>query len=356
MPPTPVPTPTIAIIGAGLAGAACASGLQQAGYRVTVFERSARPGGRMASRKLDWIDAHGQACRADIDHGVHHLAARHPRFRAVLARAEQAGVLLPWSPQVHSSRPGVMRPGGWVARPGATSLAAHLLEGVEVRTGHTVQRLQRSLEPGSRWEVVSAECGVAGRFDAVMLALPPAQSAALLAGHLDDWADQLASRPMAACWSLMAVTEDVDWVWDAAEPDRGPLGWVSREDYKPARAVPEGTAVWVAHATTAWSAARLEAEPADVEAQLRRALAALVPGGRIAHWHRSQVHRWRYAVPALPRAADAQDCWWHGERGLGVCGDALSGGDVEGAWRSGDELADTAAAWLEDAVDATAAA
>jgi predicted NAD/FAD-dependent oxidoreductase len=30
-----------------------------------------------------------------------------------------------------------------------------------------------------------------------------------------------------------------------------------------------------------------------------------------------------------------------------VCGDYLGGGDVEAAWRSGDELADTMAAWLE---------
>jgi hypothetical protein len=34
-----------------------------------------------------------------------------------------------------------------------------------------------------------------------------------------------------------------------------------------------------------------------------------------------------------------------------VCGDFLGGGRVEGAWRSGDELADTLAAWLEKAED-----
>ena len=42
--------------------------------------------------------------------------------------------------------------------------------------------------------------------------------------------------------------------------------------------------------------------------------------------------------------------------GLGVCGDYLAGGDVEAAWRSGDELADTLVAWLDsETVHANAA-
>ena len=39
-----------AIIGAGIAGLACARTLAQAGHRVTVFEKNWRVGGRMATR------------------------------------------------------------------------------------------------------------------------------------------------------------------------------------------------------------------------------------------------------------------------------------------------------------------
>ena len=59
------------------------------------------------------------------------------------------------------------------------------------------------------------------------------------------------------------------------------------------------------------------------------------------------MHRWRYAV-AAQAAGDGIDCWWDADLGLGVCGDFFGSGDVESAWRSGDELADTVAAWLED--------
>lgn len=338
----------IAVIGAGVAGASCADGLRRAGLDVTLFEKSPRPGGRMATRTGEWTDRAGQAHATAFDHGVHHFVSRHPRFRSVLQRAARAGVVEPWSPRLHCARAGVVHQPGWVAVPDMPSLAAHLIGDAPLRTGQTVQRLQRRRSRGgARWEVVTAESGVAGRFDAVMLAMPPAQSAALLAGHQDRWADALAARTMAPCWTLMAVTDDVDWCWDAAEPDRGPIGWVGRDDRKPGRAGVPGTASWVAHATTSWSAARLEADPEQVCDQLCAALATLVPGGHIEHWHHAVVQRWRYAVPAACRPADGDDCWWDAELGLGVCGDALAGDDVEAAWRSGDELADTVAAWVD---------
>lgn len=55
--PEPVPAPDaaaaaprrFAVVGAGIAGVACARTLLQAGHAVTVFEREAAPGGRMAS-------------------------------------------------------------------------------------------------------------------------------------------------------------------------------------------------------------------------------------------------------------------------------------------------------------------
>ena len=49
------------------------------------------------------------------------------------------------------------------------------------------------------------------------------------------------------------------------------------------------------------------------------------------------AHRWRYADSA-PALQDG--CGWDAQAGLGLCGDWLHGGKVEGAWLSGLKLAE----------------
>jgi predicted NAD/FAD-dependent oxidoreductase len=355
---------SVAVIGAGIAGAACATSLQRAGWNVSLFDKSRGVGGRMATRRVDWTDTFGTEHSTEFDHGAQHFGARHARFRAVMRRAEAAGCVAAWQPRVHAAWPTAIKRQCFVPLPNMPALARHLLADMPVRLTQPVQRLQRA---GTGWQVVvaggPAPGDVAGpveqHFDHVVLAMPPAQAAVLLAGLNDDWADALMQVRMEPCWTLMAVTNDLDWPWDAVEPERGPLCWVGRNDRKPGRTAPAGCATWVAHTTPAWSAAHLEDEPEAVASALRAALAALLPstraGGRPLRWLHSSVHRWRYAMPgaALPGGLDA---WWDPTLGLGICGDFLGGGDVEAAWRSGDELADTMAAWLEEAQELAEAA
>ncbi len=356
--PQPSPTVAVAVVGAGIAGAACAASLQQAGLAVTMFEKSRGAGGRLATRRAAWTGDNGIEHQVEFDHGAQTIAARQPRFRALLARAEAAGVVARWRARVHAAWPAAAVRDVYVALPGMPALVRHLARDVPQRLGQTVQRLHRTAQG---WQLVLAGGEVAGPFDQVVLALPPAQAAVLLAGHQDRWADTLAAVRMEPCWTLMAATEDVDWPWDAAEPGRGPLAWVARNDRKPGRGTPRGIATWVAQATPAWSAAHLEADPADVAQALHDALSALLPArpasSQPLRWHHSSVHRWRYALPAAS-TLDGRECWWDATCGLGVCGDCFSGGNVEAAWRSGDELADTIAAGMETPADAkeTAAA
>jgi len=347
---------TVAVVGAGIAGAACAASLREAGLQVTLFDKSRGVGGRMATRRASWTGGDGRTQTVEFDHGAQTIAARQPRFQAQLTRAEAQGVVSRWQPRVHADWPAAAVREVYVPLPGMPALARHLAQGVPQRLQQAVQRLHRSAEG---WQLVLAGGDMAGPFDQVVLALPPAQAAVLLAGHHDHWADALVAVRMAPCWTLMAATDDVDWPWDAAEPGRGPLAWVARNDRKPGRGAPMGTATWVAHATPAWSAAHLEAEPSDVALALQDALRALLPtrraGGQPLQWHHASVHRWRYAAP-VAAAGGGPECWWDAQAGLGVCGDFFSGGQVEAAWRSGDELADTIVAGLEAAGEAVEAA
>ena len=63
----------VAVIGAGVAGvagAACARALSLAGHSVRVFDKARGPGGRLATRRVEWVDRHGQARQAQLDHGA----------------------------------------------------------------------------------------------------------------------------------------------------------------------------------------------------------------------------------------------------------------------------------------------
>ena len=67
---------TVAVIGAGIAGAACARALTLAGHSVRVFDKSRGPGGRLATRRVEWVDRQGQACTTRLDHGAIGITAR----------------------------------------------------------------------------------------------------------------------------------------------------------------------------------------------------------------------------------------------------------------------------------------
>lgn len=348
----------VAIIGAGMAGAACSAGLRLAGAQVTLFEKSRQVGGRMATRRALCTDAAGIEHEASFDHGAQCFGCVRPRFRAAMARAVAAGCASAWQPRVHSSRSAKSVP-CFVATPTMPALCRHLVAGATVHLQRTVRRLLRAAD--GQWHVAADGAPLAGPFQQVVLAMPPAQAAILAAGHRDDWADALMARRMEPCWTLMAVTDEVDWPWDAAEPDRGPLAWVSRTDRVPGRAALPGLAVWTAHATAEWSTAHLEAEAQTVRSELQAALRSQLPratgSGKPIGWHHTEVHRWRYAGPAFDcdDSFDSDEAWWDESLGLGVCGDFMGGG-VEAAWHSGDELADSMAASFESMIDTSVVA
>ncbi len=347
-----VEPPRIAVIGAGAAGAACAAGLLRAGFDVTVFDKSRGVGGRMATRRAQWADADGSMHSAEFDHGCPHFTATRRRFQAVVARAEALGYVTRWRQHIYATFPAPRVRQVVVPTPNMPAFCRQLLSGVPLRVEHAVTGLQRC--PGG-WLLHLADGRAEGPFEQVLLAVASMQAAMLLRDHQSDWAEALAAVRMAPRWTLMAVTDDLDWPWDAAQVEHGELAWIGRNDRAPGRRAASGMVPWLAHATSAWSLAHLEDDPADVSKALRAALEKLLPRGRPLRWHHVGVHRWRHATLAQP-APGGFDCWWSAGLGLGVCGDSFGDGSVEAAWCSGDELADAVAASLDSAPEASAAA
>lgn len=323
---------TIAVIGAGLAGLSCAQALLQAGHTVHVFDKARGPSGRMSTRRAEDDNGPWQC-----DHGAQYFTARDPHFRAEVARWQQAGVAALWDARLASfdgsswTAPATPLE-RFVGAPRMTSPAAWLVQQLGPRATTqwqtTVQHLQHHADG---WAITSAEHGThAQRYSAVVLAMPAPQAVPLLAPVAPAGAATAASVRMRGSWALMLrYAAPLALPWDGAFINTGPLRWVARDSSKPGRTGPE---TWLLHATAAWSDAHMEDSAEAVTAALLAAFAAL--GGPVPQ--AATAHRWRYADTEAPLT---QGSWWDASLRLGLCGDWLHGGKVEGAWLSGRALA-----------------
>ena len=322
-------TPAVAIIGAGIAGLSCANQLQQAGIKVTLFDKSRGPGGRMSTRRGEcW----------QCDHGAQYFTAHDPAFRTEVARWRAAGVAASWQPRLavfgsedeHQPDAGLER---FVGVPRMTAPARLLADRLNVRLQATASAL---IPEGGRWRLETRESGLTPTsYDAVLLAVPAPQALPLLQAFSGELAALAAQAVMRSSWALMlryAQRPALDF--DAAFVNRGPLRWIARDTSKPGRA---GEETWLLHATAEWSEAHIEDAVETVAATLLGAFADLGAPAPLT-W---TAHRWRYAdsAPAL-----AQECVWDAGVRIGLCGDWLNGGKVEGAWLGGRALGQRVAA------------
>ena len=331
--------PRVVVIGAGIAGATCARALVLSGCTVYVVDKARGAGGRLATKRLQWLDQQGQQRMARLDHGAPAFTACGADFQQFLATALPADALARWTPTLAAGcRPLDGAGPLWLPQPDMPSLCRWLLRDIPVTWSFNVDRLLRG---PLGWQIDAAGSTLPGQFDAVVLALPPAQAAPLLALHRRDWAQRASLALMQPCWTLLGVARRTanDQRWDLGRPDQGPVAWVMRNDAKPSRESSAEATQWVAHARAGWSRQHLEQPAAWVQSQLQAAMCGWL--GEPIEWQHAAVHRWRYAMPLVSGTVPATPCWWDVDRGLGVCGDFLGGLGVEGAWRSAQALTET---------------
>lgn len=328
----------IAVIGAGIAGLACARALQARGAQVIVFDKGTVPGGRATTR----VTAHG-----NFDHGAQYFTVQHHRFENELAGWQREGVVQPWSARViaFSERRVVdkaMSVEPYVAVPGMSELGRYLATGLDLHLSTPITRIDASGGRRGLWHVQSASGrGLAvGGFDAVVVAVPSPRAATLLNGHTELVAPMLTVQ-WAPCWAAMvALAHPAGTDFDAAFVNDDPiLGWVARDNAKPDRATVAGVAErWVLHAKPRWSQEYLEMEPTQAGQWLLRAFSARIGHGLKPRW--LAAHRWRFATPVNPLP---QACLWDARQRIGVCGDWCNGPRVEGAFLSGIAMAEAIA-------------
>lgn len=303
---------SVAVVGAGIAGAAAARTLADQGHRVVVFDKSRGVGGRMATRRTP----HGP-----FDHGAPAFAAGDPRWRRRLAWWGEAGCVEPSPvPSMSGCRAGDAA--AWRGAPDQPAVARRLVEGLSLALGHPIVRARRG---AGVWRLDDADGTGHGPFDALVVAVPVAQALPLLE-DVPRLADRLSCARHAPCWSVLLTLDRAPSQWPVPAEVASPLAAIV-----PGRDVAGAPARFVLHATAAWSIEHLEADPrAVVEALLASALPTLdVPRAAIVD---AVAHRWRYARVARAAGVDAL-CE---EPALAVVvGDGVRGEGVESAFLSG---------------------
>ena len=301
------------IIGAGMAGTACARALADAGQAPRILDKGRGIGGRMATRRVSL-----SAREIGFDHGAQYMSAKTSEFAAFLSGQPEAAAL--WADGTDRAH--------HVGVPGMSGLPRAMAAGVDVH--HETQVI--ALEPtDAAWQVLTP----ARRYHAsrVVVTVPAPQVPALI-GADHPLAAAIADVEMAPGLTLMAAfPPEAPRPFVSCNFDAGPLAYIAQDSTKPGRA--DCATTWVAQASVAWSAQHLERKPADIAARLLALLCDVI-GADPAQALHTGAHRWRYSRAAVPlgkpylRSDDAS---------LYLGGDWCLGPDAEDAWRSGTAIA-----------------
>lgn len=305
--------PRVAVLGAGLAGAACAQALRERGITVEISERGRGPGGRMASPTV-------QGRRVDL--GAAYFTVKEPAFGAVVDEWTRRGLTRPWtdtfavlSPGSRDSTSGPLR---FAADQGLRSLVDDLLPG-DVRFQTPVESLDELTHDG------------------VVLAMPDPQAARLTTAPPGGWVSYDPVIAVAAGWPQRSWPP-VDAAFVNDDPD---LSFLADDGSRRG----DGAAVLVAH-TTAERAQRHLENPEQAVAPVVAAMRRLLGIADEPEW--THVHRWTFAKPADTHGEAAFHLDTTG-RPVGLCGDSWcpSGAPrVEAAFLSGQRLGAAMAAHL----------
>lgn len=309
-------TMTIALIGAGAAGAACASVLRSKRAEYCLVDKARGVGGRLATRR---VTAAYLPLELSYDHGA-------PCFDLPQGLREQLYPLLD---------PATLQPFGmaYVASPAMPQLIKDLLGVHPVSTLSEVDLVHGT--PGQWWlrlkQTATQTLPVAelGPYKRVVITAPAPQALRILADTDCSWKAVLNDVLYEPCFALMLTIA-------SERPTEPPLhdtmfASFTSQNQKPSRAVPSGLQSWVGHTTPEWTRMHIDKNPSDItEALLPEALQRLSASkSTLVH---ADAHRWRFATVTHALTVDflADDklgLYYASDacRGLGVASALLSG-------------------------------
>lgn len=306
---------TVAVIGAGIAGLACANQLKANGIAVTLFDKARGGGGRLSTRRV--TTARGEIA---FDIGATHFTVRGAAFAKCVEQWQKAGLATPWPAAGKDS---------WIGTP---SMNAPIKAEAALHDVSWCTQIIGLARTDQGWYLHSRHDRF-GPYDSVILAVPGEQAAPLLSLHDFSMARQAVKARSRSVWTAMfAFDSPVSGLRNFNRCDP-PIIFAVRGNARPGRSPIEH---WTVQADWNWSEAHIDRSTEEVAADLlcefEKAVGAELPATIFA-----SAHRWRFAQPE----GGNRGVSWNSDIKIGACGDWLTHGFVELAWVSGDALGQT---------------
>lgn len=327
----------VAIVGSGMAGLSAGKLLRAQGCDVTLFDKARGPGGRMASKRVT---------DGAVDIGAQYFTIRNPDFREFLGRFavddDNQPSVQEWSARLRYQRADK----GWepmraatryVGVPRMSAITRALSRGLDVSCSTRVERLESTTD--YRWRLVDTVGAELGVYDDVVITAPPVQTDTLLKNsgiELAGAAAVFAGLPLEACWALIVhFPKGARAEADGFSFNHAALQWAANNSSKPGR---DGDGEWwVLHARADWSEKFRDADPEWIKTELLSAFAMAVDSPGLADDVTELItHRWLYAKTGF--AGEGPGHVWSNSERIGLCGDWLTAGRVEGAFTSAQGL------------------
>ncbi|MFT2111684.1 NAD(P)/FAD-dependent oxidoreductase [Marinomonas sp. 2405UD68-3] len=320
------PTTDIAIIGAGISGAYCASLLSSAGMEVCLVEKSRGTGGRSSSKRV----SNTESC--DLGAPFFHIS--HPSLQAVVQQWVSDEIVAPW---VDADTENAT---AYTGIPKMSAITRHLIQNSTIINNCRVHYIERS---GSEWTLRDDSYNVILSCNTLIVTAPASQTCPLLATPyipnnllLEVHKASALSRPQ---WSMLLTTQVNETAKNFSQArsimqpsNHSVVERIIFDSRKPLR--PDTSCNWIIQARSEWSEHHIDANEEAVKSTLSQAFFDItgLQGDPVL------CHRWLLARHSPINGMPSR---WEPNYQIGLAADWLCKGDVEGALLSAQHLCNT---------------
>jgi len=336
--------PSVAIIGAGCSGLAAAHELRDAGFAVTVFEKSSGVGGRAATRNQQGFI---------YDYGAQYIKQGSSVSVALITERFHVADLINISKPVWIfDGHGYIQEGDpiqnaepkWNYRSGLNTLPVSMALGLDIRQQTGIGHLQQNV---IGWRLFDESGQHAGEYDRVLISIPAIQAVELI---------EASQVPIAQRENICALLRKASYnpllsviLGYRPAPQAHPyyalvntdkahaISWLAWEHEKAPERAPGGAGLLIAQMAPQYSRDHWNLPVDEIIDDVANRVAMLLDEPLNRPFF-TDLYHWRYALPAEKADAGQLNALAM-PLGLAFCGDAFVGGRVHLALEQGVEVA-----------------